>query len=142
MSTAMEAAIQTVTRLAGNESSDDILMAGYLGKKKSGDKVILVSCWNTRFFVLHRTVLKYYENMASKKVAGSLDLRGVVDVEVPEISAKKKKDVGLLNVVIATRTYELKAQNADEASAWAKALRLALKVPSVTPNGTEAVADT
>ncbi len=82
MSTAMEAAIQTVTRLAGNESSvrgiarlctradvchcywtgqDDILMAGYLGKKKSGDKVILVSCWNTRFFVLHRTVLKYYE---------------------------------------------------------------------------------
>jgi hypothetical protein len=99
--------------------------------------------------------------MASKKVAGSLDLRGVVDVEVPEISAKKKKDVrcvflrqvaahaisrgpqvGLLNVVIATRTYELKAQNADEASAWAKALRLALKVPSVTPNGTQAVADT
>ena len=96
MPSAMEPAIQTVTRLStGSESAvcitarvaarrtfwrsgvdaqmpcgvidwawpqDDILLAGYLQKKKSGEgRMMLGSSWNTRFFVLHRNVLKYYE---------------------------------------------------------------------------------
>jgi hypothetical protein len=122
---AIHSAVQFKSAQAPN-SKDDVLLAGYLQKRKAGEKRMIGKNWNTRFFVLYSNVLQYYENMASKKVSGCLDLRGVISVRAIDCGRDRKKE-GRFAVQTATREYIMQAENLIEAANWVKALQFAVK---------------
>jgi hypothetical protein len=101
-----------------------VTMEGYL-EKKSPKKMIGISAWQRRYFVLtvsstdrgtHYKVLSYFKTAEDEEPLGNIPL---IDVKAVNISKEK---TGRFDVVIKGRTYMLRCDNATDLQNWVNAL--------------------
>jgi hypothetical protein len=96
---------------------------GYL--KKKGGKMGKLAMPKERYFVLLDKKIEYYEADAKGGLmcrTGGMPLFHCCVVQPTESDSSRKKFVITPNTAEAAKTYQLEAPNAEEASAWIKAI--------------------
>jgi len=92
----------------------------------------MVKSWLSRYFVLKDGVLSYYkdqQDFGNKQAAGHIDMVQVLVVnERPDIGSKKN----LFEIVTATRSYNIQAENRELRTQWIESLRNEMKKFALT----------
>jgi len=96
----------------------NILISGWLNKKKSSDFMSLFGSWNKRYFTFDGKVIKYYQNDNKENhnifgPSGIILLRDIIKIE------KEKQIPGnYFRIITNSRTYDLQALNDIDYNKW------------------------
>ena len=107
-----------------------MLIAGWLHKKGT------TRVWKRRWFVLRKDHFAYYDD------ANEYETRQVVPNDtISGISLKEDRKHVVISLYVGTRQVQLRSDSIEDAQAWVKALKSAVKLEIVTPTSPTAPMD-